>query len=102
MEAMTLSSGAMTNRIDRLERAGYVERRPDPRDRRGVLISLTAAGRDLVDEAIAARFRDAEKTLQPLTPDERELLATLLRKLLSEYQPAEDHPMPARPRKHVI
>src|SRR3954447_4986163 len=49
--ALMLSSGAMTNRLDRLERAGLVRRCPDPKDRRGVLVELTDRGRDQIDGA---------------------------------------------------
>jgi DNA-binding MarR family transcriptional regulator len=51
-EAAMISSGGMTNRIDRLEQAGLVERRLDPNDRRGKLIALTATGRRVIDETI--------------------------------------------------
>ena len=50
--ALTLSSGAMTNRLDRLETAGLVRRVADPRDRRGVLVELTDAGRKQIDAAV--------------------------------------------------
>ena len=48
-----VTSGTMTNRVDRLERRGLVERLPDPNDRRGVLVRLTDAGRRTVDGALA-------------------------------------------------
>ena len=54
-----LTSGAMTHRLDRLENSGWIERRPDPDDRRGVKVHLTKSGRDLVDRAIEARFEEA-------------------------------------------
>lgn len=88
MQAVTLSSGAMTNRIDRLENAGWVERLPDPADRRGVLIQLTAAGKELVDRAMPVRFDQARDITQALTPEEFDALANLLRKLLVRHQPA--------------
>lgn len=88
MQAVTLSSGAMTNRIDRLERAGWVERLPDPADRRGVLIRLTPAGKELVDRAMPVRFAQARDIVSVLTPEEFETLAGLLRKLLVRHQPA--------------
>jgi DNA-binding MarR family transcriptional regulator len=49
-----LSSGGTTKRLDRLENAGLIERAPDPNDRRGVLIRLTADGTVLIDQAIPA------------------------------------------------
>lgn len=57
-----LSSGGMTKRLDRLEGLGLVTREPDPSDRRGVLIRLTPAGRQLIDSAIPAVL-DAESEL---------------------------------------
>jgi DNA-binding MarR family transcriptional regulator len=82
MQFVTLTSGAMTNRIDRLEEDGLVERREDPDDRRGVLIALTPEGRKLVDEAIAVRLDDARRNIATLSSVEEKTLATLLRKLL--------------------
>lgn len=77
-----LSSGAMTNRIDRLEAAGLVVRQPDPNDRRGVLVELTEQGRVVADQAIAARFEEAADFIGCLDPAEPVALETLLRTLL--------------------
>ncbi|MDH3265373.1 MAG: MarR family transcriptional regulator [Gammaproteobacteria bacterium] len=74
-----LSSGAMTNRIDRLEDRSFVRRSPDKADRRGVIISLTRAGRRVIDEAIRFRLDAARHSLQKLTRSERKQLAELLR-----------------------
>src|ERR1700757_4353288 len=60
-EATMISSGGMTDRLDRLERAGLVERRPDPKDRRGKLIALTDAGRCLIDETIGRHVANQER-----------------------------------------
>jgi DNA-binding MarR family transcriptional regulator len=76
-----LSSGAMTNRIDRLEDRGLVEREPDPDDRRGVLVELTEAGRTLVDKAIEARLGVANAQLANLTGRERRAISSGLRKI---------------------
>ena len=78
-----LSSGAMTNRIDRLEAAGLVERRPDPRDRRARLVALTGRGRAVIDEVIGAHVANELRLLSPLTGAEREALAGLLKKLVA-------------------
>ena len=51
LKAMMLSSGAMTNRLDRLEKAGYIERQPNPADRRGTLVTLTETGLALINTA---------------------------------------------------
>lgn len=81
MQLVTLTSGAMTNRIDRLEEVGLVVREPDPSDRRGVLIRLTAEGRRLVDEAIAVRLEDARQNLAGFSRAEQKDLAGFLRRL---------------------
>ncbi len=74
-----LSSGAMTNRIDRLETRGLVRRKPDPDDRRGVHVSLTAKGRKLIDKAIQHRLDSAQDSLQALSAAQQRELARLLR-----------------------
>ncbi|HSM31670.1 MAG TPA: MarR family transcriptional regulator [Woeseiaceae bacterium] len=74
-----LSSGAMTNRIDRLETRGLVRRRPDSSDRRGVNVSLTAKGRKLIDRAIQHRLDSARDSLRDLSPTQQRDLARLLR-----------------------
>src|SRR5215210_2804512 len=83
-----VTSGTMTNRVDRLTARGLVERLPDPRDRRGVLVRLTPEGKSTVDGAFAALL-DAEHELLDGLPDrDRQRLATLLRTLLAPF--AED------------
>jgi DNA-binding MarR family transcriptional regulator len=80
--AMVLSSGAMTNRLDRLEEMGLIRRLPDPNDRRGRLVELTPKGLKLVDESVAAHFANEDRLLQGLSDRERTTLASLLKKLL--------------------
>ena len=82
-EALMISSGGMTNRLDRLERAGLVERRPDANDRRGKLIALTDVGKRVIDETIGRHVANEERLLSALTPAEQERLNTLLRKLIA-------------------
>jgi DNA-binding MarR family transcriptional regulator len=82
-EAAMKSSGGMTNRIDRLESAGLVERRPDPNDRRGKLIALTAAGKRVIDETIPRHVANEKQLLSVLTIAEQEKLNALLRKLIA-------------------
>ena len=81
--ALMISSGGMTNRLDRLEHAGLVERRPDPGDRRGKLIALTEAGKRVVDETIVRHVANEERLLAVLTRREQEQLNELLRKLIT-------------------
>ncbi len=83
MKSVMLSSGGMTNRLDRLEQAELVERLPDPEDRRGVVVALTEKGRKLIDDATKTRFEEARKSLPALKEKELETLAELLRKWLS-------------------
>lgn len=82
-EATMISSGGMTNRLDRLERAGLVERRPDPDDRRGKLIALTATGKRVTDETIGRHVANEERLLSALTSAEQEKLNALLKKLIA-------------------
>ncbi|MFY9719469.1 MAG: MarR family transcriptional regulator, partial [Candidatus Cybelea sp.] len=79
---MMLTSGAMTNRIDRLEAAGLVARRPDPDDRRGTLVRLTPKGKALIDAATSKHVANEERLLSALTVREQQQLTELLRKLL--------------------
>ena len=80
--ALILSSGAMTNRLDRLEAIGLVDRQPNPTDRRGRLVALTDRGRELVDAAVVEHLANEQELLGSLDAQEREQLAGLLRKLL--------------------
>jgi DNA-binding MarR family transcriptional regulator len=82
-EAAMISSGGMTNRLDRLERAALIERRPDPTDRRGKLIALTASGRQIIDETLTRHVANEMKILAVLSIGEQKKLNTLLRKLLA-------------------
>lgn len=84
--ATMLTSGAMTNRLDRLESGGLVRREPDPSDRRGVRVALTDAGRELTDRAIEARFEEARSSLTALSAAERGALEELLRRLLVDLE----------------
>ena len=80
-----VTSGTMTNRIDRLAEHGLVERQPSPDDRRGVLVTLTPAGLQRVDEAFADLL-DVERGLIGELPEaDRERLAALLRDVLTLF-----------------
>ena len=84
-EDMMISSGSMTNRIDRLESAGLVERVPNPGDGRATLVRLTRAGLKLIDRAVVAHVRNQAEVLSPLDATEQRQLADLLGKLLGAY-----------------
>ncbi|MCB2176834.1 MAG: MarR family transcriptional regulator [Actinomycetales bacterium] len=80
-----VTSGTMTNRIDRLEARGLVVRRPAPADRRGVLVRLTEPGRAAVDAALADLL-DVERALLAALPEpDRARLADLLRVLVAPF-----------------
>ena len=86
-----LSSGAMTNRIDKLELRGLVTRKADKSDRRAVIVSLTSAGKLAIDDAIQIRLEAADESLKGLSDRERSELAKLLRKVrLTGTNDAED------------
>ena len=85
-KSMMVSSGTMTNRIDRLESAGLVERIPDARDRRGTLIHLTSKGFELIEAAVTAHVANEHKILRALSTTEKEALSKLLRKLLLSFE----------------
>ena len=76
-----VTSGTMTNRVDRLADRGLVDRLPDPRDRRGVLVRLTGSGRDRVDAALSDLLAREQGLLSGLGRQERKQLVVLLRQL---------------------
>jgi DNA-binding MarR family transcriptional regulator len=78
---LMLTSSGTTKRLDRLERAGLIAREPDPDDRRGTLISLTPAGRKLIDATTEAHLDNERRLLDALSDAEQRKLADLLRKL---------------------
>ncbi|NED59274.1 winged helix DNA-binding protein, partial [Micromonospora aurantiaca] len=80
-----VTSGTMTNRIDRLAAAGLVERHPDPQDKRGVQVRLTEAGLTRVDAAFADLLEREQGILEGLSPEQRAALADLLRTLLVPF-----------------
>jgi DNA-binding MarR family transcriptional regulator len=83
--ALMLSPAGMTNRVDRLEAAGYVERRPDPEDRRSTRVVITAAGLELVDRVVELHLENEEALLGVLSADERRSLDRSLDKLLAQF-----------------
>ncbi len=84
--AQTLvTSGTMTNRIDRLEERGLVRRRPDPTDARSVRVQLTAVGRRRVDGALQDLAAREDAILGTLDANERATLAALLRRVVAPF-----------------
>ncbi|WP_067435566.1 MarR family winged helix-turn-helix transcriptional regulator [Nocardioides jensenii] len=80
-----VTSGTMTNRVDRLAARGLVERLPDPNDRRGVLVRLTPEGRSTVDGAFAALLESERELLGDLSARDRKQLADTLRRLMAPF-----------------
>jgi DNA-binding MarR family transcriptional regulator len=96
---MRLSTGAMTNRLDRLEAAGLIRRLPDPNDRRGQLIEPTPKGHAAWDRTVGTQAERERRISAVLTATEREQLHKLLRKLMGAfpdrdkwYMPTEERP----------
>jgi DNA-binding MarR family transcriptional regulator len=87
---LMLSSGAMTNRLDQLERAGLVRRRPDPADRRGVRVDITDDGNRVWAESANAQAIKESLVASALSEREQHELNTLLRKLMLEFERAAD------------
>lgn len=81
-----VTSGTMTNRVDRLAERGLVVRGPDPEDRRGVLVRLTEKGRKTVDGALDELLVRETELLQNLDPVQRSQLADLLRQLARPFE----------------
>ena len=88
-ELSELSSGAMTNRLDRLEKAGLVKRLPDPADRRGVLVQITKAGEKKWLESTGTEAAREALIGAALTNREKEQLNALLRRLMLEFESRE-------------
>ncbi|MDO0927692.1 MarR family transcriptional regulator [Streptomyces sp. TG1A-8] len=79
---LMLTTGGMTGRLDKLERAGLLRRSPDPHDRRGLHVTLTGEGLRLVDEAVGAGLAEQREALSGLDGEQAARLAGLLRDLL--------------------
>lgn len=92
--ALMLTTGGMTGRLDRLEGAGLVARSPDPTDRRSLLVTLTAHGKHVIDEAVVAGLEAQQQLVADLPVRDREQLNDLLRGLLLAVR-AESSPPPS-------
>lgn len=80
--ALMISSGGMTNRLDRLEKAGLIKRAPNPDDRRGTLVSLTKKGIELMNRIVPLHVRNEARLVAGLSREEQKTLGKLLAKLL--------------------
>ncbi|MFE3002268.1 MarR family winged helix-turn-helix transcriptional regulator [Nocardia sp. NPDC059246] len=79
-KAAMITSGAITNRIDRLTAKGWVQRVPDPKDRRAIQVHLTDSGRALIDRILPLHMENEQRLLADLSPADRKALIPLLRK----------------------
>jgi DNA-binding MarR family transcriptional regulator len=82
-----ITTGAMTSRLDRLEAADLISRTPDPNDRRGVLVSLTAQGSKLARQTLYALIDANETFLEPLSAQQRDATSSALKRLLLRHEP---------------
>ncbi|MFJ3925310.1 MarR family winged helix-turn-helix transcriptional regulator [Streptomyces sp. NPDC090022] len=89
-----VTTGAMTKRVDRLEREGLVTRRRAADDGRGRVVALTPAGRDLIDQAFTEHMRNERRLLDDLGPHEAAQLQALLTTWLGRVESPHDAPSP--------
>jgi DNA-binding MarR family transcriptional regulator len=86
MQETMVTSGTMTNRLDRLEELQLITREQDPDDGRGSLVTLTKAGMRAVDNALEGLLENERELLGALSIKDREMLAELLSKLVTEFE----------------
>ena len=101
--ALMLTTGGMTGRLDRLERAGLITRSPGPTDRRSLLVTLTDTGHAVIDEAVTAGVDEQQQRLAALPTRARQQLNDLLRDLLDAITTHEEklvHEEATRPASH--
>lgn len=85
-----VTSGTMTNRLDKLEAAGLIERKTNPKDARGSVVALTPEGFDLIDRAVTDHVANQHRLLEGLTPDQRAGLDVALRAWLGQFEQPND------------
>ncbi|MHA6668726.1 MarR family winged helix-turn-helix transcriptional regulator [Homoserinimonas sp. A447] len=81
-----VTSGAITNRLDRLVAKGFVTRETDPHSRRAIRVALTPSGKEIIDAALQDHVANEERLLGALTGAQREQLEELLRALLHNQE----------------
>lgn len=101
-KGLMLSSAGMTSRLDRLEERGLIRRVRDPKDRRAISLLITATGRRLVDQAVAANTVEERKLVAALTRQEAKALAGLLQKLLDRLESVRPVASDRKPRKAAV
>ncbi|MER8007438.1 MarR family transcriptional regulator [Streptomyces sp. NPDC094149] len=86
---LMLTTGGMTGRLDKLERAGLLRRSPDPHDRRALQVTLTDKGLEVIDQAVGAGLAVQTEALSTMNDEQVGQLADLLRELLAGTQGME-------------
>ncbi|CAH1584387.1 MarR family transcriptional regulator [Vibrio rotiferianus] len=86
ISSMMLTSGAMTNRLDKLEKKGLIDREHSKEDRRSVTVQLTSKGFELIDALIEQHLQAQHELMGSLTSDEREQVNQALKLLLPQYE----------------
>ncbi len=81
-EMMVLTSGGLSKLLSRLEKQGFIERAVGPNDRRSVIVRLTQKGKALIDQAMATQAKVEHQLIASLSPDDRKMMETLLRRLV--------------------
>lgn len=87
-KARMMSSGGLTPALDRLQQRNWIERTPNPNDRRSMLVRLTPAGKELIDTAMEAHVAAEHDLVRHLDPTQQRELVTLLRELLVSVEGA--------------
>jgi len=87
IDALLLTSGAMTNRLDKLCEKGLVSRSHSEQDRRSVTVQLTDAGRDLIDQAIENHVQILNELINGLNEEDKTLLDATFKKWLTQFEP---------------
>lgn len=87
LDSMMLTSGAMTNRLDKLEQKGLISRAHSQQDRRSVTVALTDAGLSLIDIAIEAHVAVQQQSMQGLSSQERAALNDIFKQWLTQFEP---------------
>ena len=83
MEALSVSSGTLTHRIDRLTNAGFVKRLPNPNDRRSVRVQLATRGVKVVEEALVEHIRSANAAVRNIALSDQKFAADVLKRVLA-------------------
>lgn len=86
MEALKISSGTLTHRIDQLEKTGFVKRVPNPNDRRSIRVHLAARGVEVVGEALVEHIQSANAAVSDVSLHDQRLAAGVLKRVLANVE----------------